>query len=1242
MSINQEDNLRKLSSLFYPAIDATGNEYYGQNRKLVLDSTFDKEFPFESGIEPIDHNNCQFTWKLGPLSDSIKTYTIGNDNYGELSTFPDVRKIVKITKLDNNITTEFIKDLDNNINNDDTSVGVAFAKYILNISKDSVANDISAGRYNTFEYNAAVVLDSIVITNNLNPIDKITNDTIDYDVLTDSEIESIKFLLDDRDANNLYLYVKVCVGVIKNKVAGASSEDDDLDNSEYLVLKAVGGDVNFTYTFNHGDSWSGIAPTYEYSTNDGSSWQSLSGNVVIEDGKHILLKCTARDSAYVIPHITENSGAEEPGPLITYDSIYTDRYGESPDDWSLWEGYDFDDYLYYTNLKFEKVLSYSNAKVEAYGNLESMLPSSAGYNVAAFAYLFNNCTLLTRAPKLPSSISQLCYYKTFKGCVNLTKAPDLPAPSLATACYKSMFEGCTKLIESPYLSADASGSPPDFSDSTYECYERMFYGCASLKKVSANKPSFSDYYTKDWMVGVGSNGSFVSNDVAAYNDSLFTSGIPTTWMMDGKRCPLTLIARNGSVTVTLSSVYSGSDTSCNSYKYCTDRQYLYNPEDSSWETYSSPITIQQGEIVSFRRSSGTYYSNNANKYVKFVFSGNGNIEAYGNVRSLIDEISYTVDDDNLVNLANIEGEVWDSQSSSYNSGTATYNYYNLFNGCAKLIKAPDLYETTLSDYCYANMFRGCTSILNAPSSSAVDLAAHCFEAAFRGCNGLLNTPDLKAVQLAEACYKDMFFECTSLKTVSELPSTTLAKQCYYRMFLWCESIEDAPRLVAKSLVNDCYTSMFAGCSSLKGLTCLAKEATSANVSNWISTPSSGTSILYATPKIEWYSISDAIPSGWALYHRNYSYNKESLDNKIETVGTNSVYNGRGNIYDASTLYNMDLYSTVASTVSKANSYNETDGSATQEIWGYKCFNSPITFKNGIYGNNSSIVSYEGVNINNNAIDSFSSIYNSNLWVNKDLHGSELKCNIGNDGASLNASQDAAIKVYHQSVHQYGQQANVAIASSAELSITNKDNLHSSSARVIARSIRSVDKVGGTEYQGYYDVAKLQAGGAFIEVVHSRTAGPNANNTKDRPNADRIYTGATMEPSSAVSGYVNDRNIGAADNKYNKVYANTFNGNLNGAIPYVTHSSNKFNIPVGAIFVAYISDSIDLGYTLKYYHSQDAWKSSGNTITTVGFSSFNGGYYEELNSLSIDNNDEDMEFALLSQCYAGATLVMRIK
>ena len=60
--------------------------------------------------------------------------------------------------------------------------------------------------------------------------------------------------------------------------------------------------------------------------------------------------------------------------------------------------------------------------------------------------MFDGCTSLTAAPKLPATILvSYCYSYMFSGCTSLTAAPELPATTLANFCYQSMFDGCTLL-----------------------------------------------------------------------------------------------------------------------------------------------------------------------------------------------------------------------------------------------------------------------------------------------------------------------------------------------------------------------------------------------------------------------------------------------------------------------------------------------------------------------------------------------------------------------------------------------------------------------------------------------------------------------------------------------------------------------------------------------------------------------------------------------------------------------------
>ncbi len=108
---------------------------------------------------------------------------------------------------------------------------------------------------------------------------------------------------------------------------------------------------------------------------------------------------------------------------------------------------------------------------------------------ARFSYLFQNCSVLTSAPDLPSNnLSSNCYFRMFEGCTGLTTAPALPATELAKSCYEQMFKGCTNLTTAPALPAKALAE---------SCYAQMFYGCTLLKNapdLPAEKVPDNAYY----------------------------------------------------------------------------------------------------------------------------------------------------------------------------------------------------------------------------------------------------------------------------------------------------------------------------------------------------------------------------------------------------------------------------------------------------------------------------------------------------------------------------------------------------------------------------------------------------------------------------------------------------------------------------------------------------------------------------------------------------------------------------
>lgn len=106
-------------------------------------------------------------------------------------------------------------------------------------------------------------------------------------------------------------------------------------------------------------------------------------------------------------------------------------------------------------------------------------------------------------------------------------------------------------------------------------------------------------------------------------------------------------------------------------------------------------------------------------------------------------------------------------------------------------------------------------------------------------------------------------------------------------------------------------------------------------------------------------MSDKSKLGFNINPKNYD-ELNSTDNLI-TSGSDSGWLGKklqgddSNDLDLSKinpLFDKELYEKYRPGV------NTNDGSVNQDIWGYKCFNSPVSFRNGIYGDTYNIQSVE--------------------------------------------------------------------------------------------------------------------------------------------------------------------------------------------------------------------------------------------------------------------------------------------
>ena len=173
----------------------------------------------------------------------------------------------------------------------------------------------------------------------------------------------------------------------------------------------------------------------------------------------------------------------------------------------------------YTQFKMSgKIAASGNCNaIWDYQDLNAPLKKYCGYK------MFNNCSSLTTAPKLPATVlANHCYKGMFQSCTSLTTAPEiLPATTLASCCYQYMFDRCTALTTAPEL--------PATSLANY-CYSDMFNGCSKLNRIKC----LATYIlaigcTENWVSGVSMNGTFVKHPKMITSWNIGTSGIPEGW-----------------------------------------------------------------------------------------------------------------------------------------------------------------------------------------------------------------------------------------------------------------------------------------------------------------------------------------------------------------------------------------------------------------------------------------------------------------------------------------------------------------------------------------------------------------------------------------------------------------------------------------------------------------------------------------------------------------------------------------
>ena len=544
----------------------------------------------------------------------------------------------------------------------------------------------------------------------------------------------------------------------------------------------------------------------------------------------------------------------------------------------------------------------------------------------------------------------------------------------------------------------------------------------------------------------------------------------------------------------------------------------------------------------------------------------------------------------------------------------------MFDGCTYIAYPPKLTIEYAASNCFEAMFSNCTRLKYAPELIATDLANSCYYMMFAGCTSLNNAPYLPATTMYQNCYDSMFSGCTNLKyAMAILPAKSLNTYCYNSMFSRCVNLKIAPILPATSTPRDCYSYMFSGCSELSYVCCLANNLNPdypPTITDWLNDVAATGKLLVLNNAPQ--HLVDSLPTGWQLIrltdsdvsdinnievrHPGIGFNCRLSDSEepnkyfyVATSGADSVNNGRGKLND-NTTFNMLSTNPILSDT-EYDTCDLNTGNANQEVWGYKCFNSPVSFRNGIYGECASLITSnpncDSLNIrlsgNNDVVDTLEPTYNlGTKFICKTPEHEYLYSTLSQyDPCST-------IELYQSSVKEDNYNNDTdgnykACVSQASIIASNKYNnivkfnryidLNAvngndegdinSAAVVTSASICPLVNMS-TEVTGYNEVYKtsITAGAAIAKLEH-------INNTS--------LISVTADTINILPRVTNNSFIGSNEDKFDSVYAN----NLFGCIPCPTCTGILAypELEVGSIVLIslYPSSSIAInGFTSEAY------------------------------------------------------------
>ena len=203
-----------------------------------------------------------------------------------------------------------------------------------------------------------------------------------------------------------------------------------------------------------------------------------------------------------------------------------------------------------------------------------------------------------------SDLAEDCFYGTFAECYTLEEFGDLPGITAAKNCYYEMFLNATSLRKFGTISLTTTAQgclystfegtglekAPDLLTANlngYGCYNRLFYNCSNLNYIKAlflTDPSSAQ--TQNWVYGVASEGTFVQDADATWNE-VSVHAIPPGWVVNKETNDVGIIT-NIRCTDGQVSIFADRES---------EILYQINGTDGEWKQYTGPFNITVDSVI---------------------------------------------------------------------------------------------------------------------------------------------------------------------------------------------------------------------------------------------------------------------------------------------------------------------------------------------------------------------------------------------------------------------------------------------------------------------------------------------------------------------------------------------------------------------------------------------------------------------------------------------------------------------